>query len=34
MEYNRMMSIVNFVGEMLGTTIQNWKNSLEKTQEK
>ncbi|MDR0645884.1 MAG: heat-inducible transcriptional repressor HrcA [Elusimicrobiota bacterium] len=33
MEYNRMMSIVNFVGEMLGTTIQNWKNSLGKVKE-
>ncbi|MDR0953619.1 MAG: heat-inducible transcriptional repressor HrcA [Elusimicrobiota bacterium] len=29
MEYNRMMSIVNFIGEMLGTTIQNWKKTLE-----
>lgn len=29
MEYNRMMSIVDFIGDMLGTTIQNWKASLE-----
>ena len=29
MEYSRMMSIVNFIGEMLGTAIQNWKDSLE-----
>jgi heat-inducible transcriptional repressor len=29
MEYNRMMSIVNFIGEMLGTAIQNWQDSLE-----
>jgi heat-inducible transcriptional repressor len=31
MEYNRMMSIVNFIGEMLGGAIQNWKASLEET---
>jgi heat-inducible transcriptional repressor len=29
MEYTRMISIVNFIGELLGTTIQNWKESLE-----
>jgi heat-inducible transcriptional repressor len=29
MEYTRMMSIVNFIGDLLGTTIQNWKDSLE-----
>lgn len=29
MEYNRMMSLVNFIGEMLGTTIKNWQASLE-----
>jgi heat-inducible transcriptional repressor len=34
MEYSRMMSIVNFIGEMLGSAIQNWKDSLDKTQDK
>ena len=34
MEYNRMMSIVNFLGEMLGTAIQNWQASLEHDKEK
>lgn len=29
MEYNRMMSLVNFIGELLGTTIRNWQPSLE-----
>ncbi len=29
MEYNRMMSLVNFIGEMLGTTIRNWQVSLD-----
>lgn len=33
MEYNRMMSIVNFIGEMLGTAIQNWQDSLEHNDE-
>ncbi len=29
MHYNRMISLVNFIGEMLGTTIENWQISLE-----
>lgn len=29
MEYNKMMSLVNFIGEMLGDTIRNWQASLE-----
>ena len=29
MEYNRMMSLVNFIGDMLGATIRNWQASLE-----
>ncbi len=29
MEYTRMMSLVNFIGEMLGNTIENWQISLE-----
>jgi len=34
MEYTRMMSLVNFIGEMLGTAIQNWQASLEKKEDK
>jgi len=33
MEYTRMMSLVNFIGEMLGLTIENWQASLEDNKE-
>lgn len=33
MEYNRIMSLVNFIGDMLGSTIQNWQASLENKDE-
>ena len=33
MEYTKMMSLVNFIGDMLGTKIQNWQASLENKEE-
>ncbi|MDR1684709.1 MAG: heat-inducible transcriptional repressor HrcA, partial [Elusimicrobiota bacterium] len=34
MEYGRMMSIVNFIGGLLTTTIENWASSLENQNDK
>ncbi len=33
MEYTKMMSLVNFIGDMLGMKIQNWQASLENKEE-
>jgi heat-inducible transcriptional repressor len=33
MEYTKMMSLVNFIGDMLGTKIKHWQSSLENKKE-
>jgi len=33
MEYTKMMSLVNFIGDMLGTKIKHWQASLENKEE-
>jgi heat-inducible transcriptional repressor len=33
MEYTKMMSLVNFIGDMLGTKIKHWQSSFENKKE-